>query len=99
MKHPKHYDTDVTISNRMSKIISPNKIAQAFKDEHIPIPSDYGETECCQEGIGKVQRREACDPKDVPGGVTIKNWKGALQCRAFFLWRNIDENGIVETEN
>ena len=44
----------------------------------------YGGTERCQEGIGKGHRREACDPEDVPGGVTIKNGKGALRMQGVF---------------
>ena len=57
----------------------------------------HGGIERCQEGTGKDHRREAYDPEDVPGGVTIKNGKGALRCRAFFLWRIIDEYGTMVT--
>ena len=39
----------------------------------------HGRTECCQEGTGKDHRREACDPENVSGGLTIKNEKGALR--------------------
>ena len=38
----------------------------------------HGGIERCQEGTGKDHRREACDPEDVPGGVTIKNEKCTL---------------------
>lgn len=51
----------------------------------------YGRTECCESRIEQDHRREACDPENVPGGLTIKNEKGALRMQGVFLCRKIPE--------
>lgn len=50
------------------------------EDEHIHSLGAGG----CQEGTGKDDRREVCHTKDVPGGLTIKNEKGALRLQGVF---------------
>ena len=44
----------------------------------------HGGTQRCQERIGKDHWGEACDSEDIPGGVTIKNEKGALRMQGVF---------------
>ena len=48
----------------------------------------HGRIERCQKRTGKDHRREVCDPENVPGGVTIKNGKGALQMQGVFSVEN-----------
>ena len=48
----------------------------------------HGGAQRCQERIGKDHWREECDSEDIPGGVTIKNEKGALRMQGVFSVEN-----------